>query len=84
MTPNEIFDEVEAGKYLGGESTPISPRTMQRMRQTGEGPRFHKYGAAVRYRRPDLDEYREACRVGSTSEYTSARRHSRTREHVAA
>jgi hypothetical protein len=37
--PPKLYDETSAGAYLGGNK-PISPRTMQRWRATGEGPEF--------------------------------------------
>lgn len=34
-----------------------STRTLERYRQHHQGPRFHKYGRCVRYRRDDLDRF---------------------------
>jgi hypothetical protein len=53
----ELFDERGAGLYVGGTDCPISPRTMQRWRQQGTGPRFLRVGNLVRYRRADLDQW---------------------------
>ena len=64
---SEVFDEHEAGRYLGGNASPISPRTLQRQRQTGDGPPFIKVGGAVRYLRADLDRYLAERRRLSTS-----------------
>lgn len=64
---DEMLDEFEAGKYLGGREKPIAPRTLQRQRLEGRGPVFIKIGAAVRYRRADLDEYIAANRRTSTT-----------------
>jgi hypothetical protein len=64
---DEVYDEHEAGRYLGGSANPISPRTLQRQRQTGEGPTFVKVGGAVRYLRSDLDRYLADQRRLSTS-----------------
>jgi hypothetical protein len=61
-------DEESAAAYLGGRGTPLSVRTLQRMRQTGEGPIFHKLGRAVRYEESDLDAFLAQCRRRSTSE----------------
>ena len=64
----ETFDEVGAGVYLGGEGNPVSPRTMQRWRLTGEGPEYIKLNRAVRYERAALDAYKAARRRTSTSD----------------
>ena len=42
----------EAARYLG-----LSPRTLQRMRVTGEGPRYVKVRRRVIYDRLDLDDW---------------------------
>ena len=42
----------EAGAYLG-----LSPKTLQRMRVTGEGPPYVKARRRVIYDRLDLDEW---------------------------
>ena len=52
-----IFDEKGAGRYVGGEAKPISPRTFQRWRQQGLGPKFCRVGNQIRYRQRDLDEW---------------------------
>lgn len=45
----------------------ISPRTLERMRGDGSGPRYAKAGRAVRYREDWIDEWLEARAFGSTS-----------------
>lgn len=62
-----LMNEIDAARYLGGERTPISVRTLQHWRVTGGGPAFLKIGAAVRYRKADLDDYLGRCRRTSTS-----------------
>ncbi len=51
----------------------ISPRTLERLRITGGGPRFTKVGTSIRsrvvYKRSDLIEWMEGRSFGSTSEY---------------
>lgn len=60
----EYLNEREAARDLK-----FSTVTLQRMRLTGEGPRFAKLGKkSVRYRRADLDEWVESRLVRSTSE----------------
>lgn len=45
----------------------ISPRTLERWRWTGEGPRFVKLGGRVVYRLEDIEEYeREQIRASTT------------------
>ena len=45
----------------------ISPRTLERWRWTGEGPRFVKLGGRVVYRLEDVEEYeREQIRASTT------------------
>ena len=53
----------EAAAYLG-----LSKPTLERFRTLGGGPKFAKLGAAVRYRKADLDEWLESRLVRSTSE----------------
>jgi hypothetical protein len=65
---NEIFDEVGAGKYLGSDENPVSPRTLQRWRMTGDGPEYMKFGRNVRYERAALDAFKGAHRRTSTSD----------------
>jgi len=50
----------------------ISVSTLQKMRVTGNGPRFCKIGRSVRYRMSDLDAYMAARIVSSTSEQVAA------------
>ena len=53
----------EAAERLG-----LSPRTLERYRVTGEGPRFRKIGRWVRYTPEDLDRWLEECTRTSTSD----------------
>ena len=51
----------------------LSPRTLERLRVSGEGPRYVKAGpgkrARVFYRQGDLDAWLARFSYGSTSEY---------------
>jgi len=50
MHPEKLLTPTEAAEVLG-----LSPRTMERWRVTGGGPRFIKAGGkSVRYRPADL------------------------------
>jgi predicted DNA-binding transcriptional regulator AlpA len=53
----ELLNETQAGRYLGGKVSPISPRTFQRWRMEGKGPVWCSIGRLVRYRRSDLDAW---------------------------
>ncbi len=58
-----ILNTNEAADYVR-----LAKSTMDRLRITGEGPKFLKLGGAVRYRKVDLDHWLEGRLVGSTSE----------------
>ena len=61
--PTDLLDTDEAAAYLH-----LSPRTLERYRVTGEGPRFLKLGRRVLYRRGDLDTWIESRVRRSTSD----------------
>lgn len=68
-TVDFLMDERAAGRYLGGEEHPVSPRTLQRWRRDGEGPAYLKLGGKlVRYRQSALDAYLAAATRTSTSQ----------------
>jgi Helix-turn-helix domain len=64
---SRMRNERSAGIYLGGEDDPISERTMQRWRLTGEGPGYVKMGKMIRYSEDQLDAYKAARLRSSTS-----------------
>ncbi len=53
----------QAAERLG-----LQPRTLERWRWAGTGPRFRKLGGAVRYAPQDLDEFADAGMRRSTSD----------------
>ena len=53
ITTDPLFDERQAGEYLGG----ISARTMQRWRYDRRGPVYIVIGKLIRYRRSSLDRF---------------------------
>lgn len=55
-----LMDATAAGRFLGGEETPISPETLCCWRLKGRGPSFLKVGRLIRYRRSDLRAYLHA------------------------
>ena len=58
-----VLDTPEAAAYVR-----LSPVTMERLRLTGDGPRYAKLGKSVRYRAIDLDAWLESRLIASTSE----------------
>jgi hypothetical protein len=46
----------------------LAPSTLSKMRIFGTGPAFFRLGRAVRYRREDLEEWRNGFRATSTTE----------------
>jgi predicted DNA-binding transcriptional regulator AlpA len=57
LTTKEAADEMR-----------MSPRTLERMRLDGDGPKFVKVRRSVRYRRIDIESWSVSCMVSSTSE----------------
>jgi len=58
-----FLNTAQAAFYIG-----LSRRTLEKMRLTGDGPRFRKHGRYVRYHINDLDAWSEAERRSSTSD----------------
>jgi hypothetical protein len=50
--PERFLDNEQAAHYLK-----LSPRTLDRQRLTGEGPRFRKFGRRVVYAIEDLEAW---------------------------
>ncbi|MBL4802210.1 MAG: helix-turn-helix domain-containing protein [Emcibacter sp.] len=59
----DFLTQTEAGKYLR-----LSPRTLQNMRVTGDGPVYRKHGRLVFYRLEDLKAWSEASKKENTSD----------------
>jgi hypothetical protein len=72
-SPAHLTQE-EAAKHLH-----LSPRTLEKYRVIGGGPRFRKLGTLVRYTLRDLDEWSAARTCESTSDpaYSTRRRPAR-------
>ena len=65
MSLLQLLTEREAAAYLK-----LSPRTLERMRGDGLGPRFRKIGGRrVVYAELDLQAYLDSRSFQSTSEY---------------
>ncbi len=54
------------------EALRLSPRTLERHRLTGTGPKFVKAGRRVLYRPGDIEAWAEANTFASTSEASTA------------
>jgi hypothetical protein len=52
LPSEKLLKPVAAGQFLG-----VSAHTLAKRRMTGEGPRFIKFGGAVRYDLKDLQEF---------------------------
>jgi hypothetical protein len=59
--PDKYLDNRQAAQYLK-----LSPRTLDRLRLTGEGPRFRKFGRRVIYAIEDLEIWANERIVGRT------------------
>jgi predicted DNA-binding transcriptional regulator AlpA len=60
---SDIFNTIEAARYVR-----LSKSTLERMRVTGEGPKYCKLGGAVRYPEAYLKAWLESRLIRSTSE----------------
>jgi Helix-turn-helix domain len=52
MTKAALLTNIEAADYLR-----LSPRTLDRWRWAGRGPKFKKIGGAIRYALNDLNDF---------------------------
>jgi hypothetical protein len=59
--PGKFLDNEQAADYLR-----LSPRTLDRQRVTGEGPRFRKFGRRVVYAIEDLEAWANERVFGRT------------------
>jgi excisionase family DNA binding protein len=60
---DRILTQDEAAQLLG-----LSPRTLERHRMAGTGPRFSRLGRLIRYRETDLVEFVERNLRSSTAQ----------------
>ena len=61
--PSHYLSNDQAAAYHN-----LSPRTLEKQRVTGGGPRFRKFGRRVLYARSDLDAWADERRCTSTSD----------------
>jgi predicted site-specific integrase-resolvase len=63
----KLLSEDEAAPLIG-----VAVGTLQNWRVSGAGPKFIRAGRRIRYDPDDLRAWRDARRVGSTSELVAA------------
>lgn len=72
MRSRDEKDSEAKPRYLtteeAGREVRLSPRTLEKMRVQGDGPRFRKHGRNVVYARADLDAWSNARSFGMTSD----------------
>ncbi|MCX5565817.1 helix-turn-helix domain-containing protein [Alcaligenes phenolicus] len=68
--PPRYLTNDEAAQYLR-----LSPRTMEKQRVIGGGPKFRKFGRRVMYAVADLDAWADAHSYEATSDPEYAARH---------
>ncbi len=59
--PGKFLDNQQAAEYLR-----LSPRTLDRQRVTGEGPKYRKFGRRVIYALEDLEAWANERIFGCT------------------
>ena len=69
--PVRYLTNDEAAEFLR-----LSPRTLEKQRVIGGGPRFRKFGRRVMYAVADLETWADARSFEATSDPESAERHS--------
>ena len=69
--PQRYLTNDEAADYLR-----LSPRTLEKQRVIGNGPKFRKFGRRVMYVVADLDAWAAERSFGSTSDPEYAEQHS--------
>lgn len=69
-TPQQAPATGPAPRYLTNDEAAahlrLSPRTLEKLRVIGGGPRFHKFGRRVMYALSDLDAWADARSFGAT------------------
>jgi len=68
--PQRYLTNDEAAQYLR-----LSPRTLEKQRVIGGGPKFRKFGRRVMYAVADLDSWADARSYEATSDPEYAQRH---------
>lgn len=71
VSPQRYLTNDEAAGYLR-----LSPRTLEKQRVIGGGPKFRKFGRRVMYAVADLDAWADERSFEATSDPEYAERHS--------
>ncbi|MDD5364807.1 MAG: helix-turn-helix domain-containing protein [Gallionellaceae bacterium] len=71
VQPQRYLTNDEAAEYLR-----LSPRTLEKLRVIGGGPRFRKFGRRVMYAVADLDAWADQRSFEATSDPEYAEHHS--------
>ena len=66
------LDQDQASKYLEDKGLRIAPKTLGKLRVTGGGPPYRKFGRKPIYDRPDLDAWVDR-KLGAPRRSTSER-----------
>jgi len=74
--PARYLNNDEAAQHLG-----LSPRTLEKQRVIGGGPKFRKFGRRVMYAVVDLDAWADARSFDTTSDLDYAERHGAESRH---
>lgn len=64
--PSDAPDLAYLTPQQAGQHINLSPRTLEKMRSDGGGPRFKKLGKRIRYTKADLDKWAESRSCDST------------------
>lgn len=70
VVPSRYLTNDEAAEYLR-----LSPRTLEKQRVIGGGPKFRKFGRRVMYAASDLDAWADQRSYEATSDPEYAERH---------
>ena len=65
-SPTQYLNTVQAAAVLG-----LSPRTLEKQRVNGGGPRYRKFGSRVLYAAADIQSWADARVFSNTSEAQS-------------
>lgn len=69
MAATTHFDQLQLADRWG-----LSPKTLERWRVLGTGPKYIRLPGKVIYRLCDIETYENECLVSSTAEFNNSRR----------
>lgn len=68
MTTTTHFDQLQLAERWG-----LSPKTLERWRVIGTGPKYIRLPGKVIYRLCGIEAYENSCLISSTAEYRKTR-----------